>query len=153
MSKLTGPTDTYRPRRDRRRGLVIDIRNPARGKEKRIEPGSKPPRVSFGARFLSPQAELLRDARQGDRDAEERLLIHLEASIRETAKREMWRLEGRYRLIAELALRPAIYQDVMSLRKAAHFCGVRHTPFQRNWIPKIRQIQYDVKKWVDELNK
>lgn len=152
MFRLMGSTDIYKPRRTSS-GLVIDIRNPATGKEKRIECGSRPPRVSFGAKFLSPHAELLRDARQGDRGAEDRLLDHLEASIRETAKQEQWRLEGRYRMIAELALRPFIYQDQMSLRKAAHFCGVRHTPFQRNWVPKIRRIQYDLKKRFEELNK
>ena len=134
-------------------GLDFDDGCTAKGKEKRPPKRWRDPHSSISSMSLSPRAKLLRDAIQGDIQAETSLVNQIADEVTAHARAENLNLQGRQATLVHLACYPYVYQaEAKSQRQSAYQLNVSRASYTRVWLPRIEAIR---ERWckclIDEL--
>lgn len=144
----------YRSYYHRLRGLIVEGRSPATGKEKRNHQTTKEPYSRLESkRNLSNPAKWLLQAKGGDEEALYLLICYLGEIIKRHADHENWRIgcdDQKAFNFAAVALWPHVHAEELSDAKAATMIGVAKRSYQKSWKPRLHAIQFWICFWRAE---
>ena len=120
----------------------------ARGVETRNTLGSKLPFSSLASDSKSRQHKEIKLAAKGDKDSVEWLIDSLEIVVDEHCRAKNWRIKGRSRQMAEIALAPFVLDVERSQQKEADLFGVSKAAYQESWLSRADHFKGIVKRWA-----
>ena len=135
-----------------RKQLVLSAKKPANGVEKHYY-SVAPPFSHLEYRGLSEPAKTLRQALNGDAEAEEWLVNYLGQLIYTHCVQQKWKIGSVGKAVgaARVVLAPKIHGIALTDEAAGELMLINRSSFQKSWQKRLGYFEPWVRAWIVEL--